>query len=118
MRIKDGVRFIDGPAAMAAARLVVLEAAHEFNVADRLEITSSMDSHSHPSLHAYGAAEDYGTRRFEWPEQEKNQFAARIRTNLGDGFDVVYEDDLFDDEGLQTRWEHIHIEYQPKDWHR
>ena len=37
-----------------------------------------------------------------------------IKMRLGRDFDVLFESDAYDTEGNQTRWQHIHVEFDPK----
>ena len=38
-----------------------------------------------------------------------------LRMRLGRDFDVLFEPDAYDAEGHQNRWQHIHIEFDPKE---
>jgi len=71
------------------------EAGHDFT------ITACVDGkHMTGSLHYAGAAIDVRTRELAADEVQK--LIARIKSCLGDAFDVLLEVD------------HIHIEFQPK----
>ena len=37
-----------------------------------------------------------------------------LKMRLGKDFDVLFEPDKFDEEGRQTRWQHIHAEFDKK----
>lgn len=82
------------------------------NVAARLAIpeevvvTSAMDStHGADSLHYALRAIDLRTKNF--PSLEAKQaFAAALRTELGSGYQVIFES-----QGLPN--EHIHLEWDP-----
>ena len=106
MRIKNGVRFVNPDVAMCHASMIIQGIYAERHLP--CEITGGVEEHQHPSLHAYGAALDYGTRllyREDSPEHREAklyQLASAIRSALGDGFDVVLESD------------HLHVEYDPK----
>ena len=64
-------------------------------------ITASVDGkHSPGSLHYTGHAVDLRTR--DVPSEQRAGLAARIRTCMGEDYDVLLEAD------------HIHIEFQPK----
>ncbi len=121
MRIKDGVRFASPAMAMMAATMVVREVYRQQGYDHKFYISGGIEEHQHPSLHPYGAALDYGTKDIQTEfggtsqgNQIKVDLANMIRDRLGDGFDVVFEPT---DDSTDTV-EHIHVEYQPKDWHR
>jgi uncharacterized protein YcbK (DUF882 family) len=99
MRIKNGVRFADPLLAMAVAVHVVRDVCARFNVT--CTVTSGVEKHEFPSKHVLGAALDFRIRDFV--PADVNKFAAEVRNDLGDGFDVVLESD------------HLHVEYDPKD---
>lgn len=81
--------------AVVAAERVYEEAGHD------LTITACVDGkHTAGSLHYAGAAIDIRTR--DIPLADVQKLIARIKTCLGEDFDVVLETD------------HLHLEYQPK----
>ncbi len=81
--------------AAVAAERVYEEAGHD------LMITACVDGkHMAGSLHYTGSAIDLRTRNLAADEVQK--LIARIKSSLGDDFDILLEVD------------HIHIEFQPK----
>jgi hypothetical protein len=99
MKIKDGVRFASPLLAMAVAVSVVDVICRRYGIV--CVVTGGVEKHEHPSLHVYGGALDFRTRDFA--PADLRTFAAEVREELGDGFDVVLESD------------HLHVEYDPKD---
>lgn len=81
--------------AAVAAERIYEEAGHDF------VITACVDGkHKTGSLHYSGAAIDVRTRDLQPADVPK--VLARIKSCLGDAFDILLETD------------HIHIEFQPK----
>jgi len=96
--IKDGVRFVSGPAAMAIAYPIIKDIYEE--VGFDCGLTGGIEQHEPPSKHVTGGAHDFRIRHL--PDGVDQDIASMIQEQLGDGFDVVLEST------------HIHVEYDPK----
>jgi len=71
--------------------------------------------HKRASLHLSGNAVDVRSRHYEdWDNQKKGDVAALVSDLLGADFDVLFEDTLKHPDGSFARYEHFHMEWQPK----
>lgn len=99
LMLKNGVR-VAGMRPEILLAVIAAERVYEEMGVDCV-VTACVDGkHSAGSLHYAGAAVDLRTR--DVPQERRQTLAARIRTCVGEDFDVVLEAD------------HIHIEFQPK----
>ena len=106
--IKDGVSFWPG--------MHPVWKEHAMGTIDRVSrsvvgrttiITSARDgTHGLNSLHYEGRAIDIRTRDV-FPRDNRLNYLAALQEELGDDFDVVYEE--------SERSNHIHIEYDPEE---
>lgn len=103
MKFKPNVRLKDLTPQMALAAIVVYHLYQSKGI--ECVITSANDSvHGERSLHYKGNALDFRTKNYPG---DKRWLKEEIAANLGQDFDVVYEDPDGDNQ-------HIHVEYQPR----
>jgi len=77
-------------------------------------LTSAVDGkHKKGSKHYTGEAVDFRTNHIS-SREIKLSIVEEIKRRLTEDYDVIFEDNAFDSNGNQTRYEHIHIEYDPK----
>ena len=105
MKLKHSVKFGNSESAIAIALIVANDVF--FQLGYECVVTSFNDSvHSTNSLHYKDCAFDLRTKHIETIERKK-EIIAKIKENLTDDFDVVFES-----EGKEQ--EHLHIEYDKK----
>ena len=101
MRIKRGVQFSTGHAAMGVAFIIIEQCLREVDHSVVLVLTSGIDGHHMiNSLHYDGLAYDFRTRDLAKTNQQ--WWARRCQSQLGPDFQVILEAD------------HLHVEFQPK----
>jgi hypothetical protein len=95
------------------ALIVADQVYHSFN--QPLVWTSAKDGkHKTGSKHYSGEAIDIRTNHI--PNMDaKLAIVEDIKRRLTEDYDVLFEDDLFDENGKQLKYEHIHIEFDPKE---
>jgi hypothetical protein len=110
LSFKHGVEFQPTPELWAI--FVALDAAYA-SQGRTCRVTAVRDGkHKVGSLHYKNRAVDAGTRELTGKERVAVQLA--LQRLLGPDYDVVFETDLFDAAGTQTRWQHLHVEHDPK----